>query len=341
MSNKLRVGIAGCGQIARKLHLPAVLRSNKAELTAIYNRRLARCADIAKEHPDVGLYDQYGRFLDESGVQALIICTPNQLHHDMSCAASRRGIHVLVEKPMALSLAEAKSMIDTAGNHEAVLMIAQSQRYVPSYRKARELIRGGLLGRVHQFSCSFAHSGPLAWSPGGKWFTDPELGGPGVVFDLGIHKVDALRYLTGREITRVGAFQPGSGSRESVRNAVAILELDNGSCGTLLASWSTQGKYLDDFLLLGENGSLLVEMERDAALVFYPVRGERIVYDVPRGIPVRDGAWLLEETEEFIECALGERDNPVPGEEGCRALEICLAIDRSARTRRFVELPLR
>jgi UDP-N-acetylglucosamine 3-dehydrogenase len=241
---------------------------------------------------------------------------------------------------MALSLAEARSMIDTARNHEVMLMIGQSQRYVPCYRKAYALIRGGLLGRIRQFSCSFGHSGPLDWSPRGEWFTDPELGGPGVVYDLGIHKADMVRFLTGQEVLRLAAFHSGPPSSESFDQTAAILELDSGATGTLLASWSTQGKVLDDFLLLGEKGSLSIGMEPGAPLVFYPVKGKKTVYEVPDGIPMENGAWLLDETAEFIECALGERSNPIPGEEGYKALEICIAIDRSARTREFAELPI-
>ena len=336
----LRVGVAGCGQIARKLHIPGYVNCPQSELVALYNHRLETVADLRQAYPQAKLYDDYERFLEESGVQAVSVCTPNVLHAGMTIAALERGIHVLVEKPMAVTLAEARAMIEAAGASGATLTVGQTQRYVPCHREARQVIESGALGRLFQVRTYYGHAGPLAWSRRGRWFITADLAGMGVIGDLAVHKADLLRYLTGQEVECVAGFKAAFEIDEVEDNAVAVLQLSGGALATLSASWTTRGGGINDFVLVGEGGSLRIGAEPGAPLVLYRRSGERVAYPVPEGIPESNGVLQIDEVPEFVQAALGERSNPVPGEEGYRALEICVAIDRSARTGELVRLPL-
>lgn len=336
----LRVGIAGCGQFARVLHIPGYVNCPKAQLVALYNHRLDTVADLMEQYPQARIYDDYERFLHASGVQAISVCTPNALHAEMTIAALKRGIHVLVEKPMAVSLAEAQAMIEAAQESGVLLMVGQSQRYVPCYRKAFQIIESGVLGHIFQVRTTLGHSGPLDWSPRGRWFITADLAGMGVMGDLGVHKADLLRYLTGQEVECVAAFKSAFETQEVEDNAVAVLQLSGGTLATLSASWTMKGKMIDDFVLVGEGGSLHIGAEPGSPLVLYKPSGERIAYSVPEGIPRVNGGLQLDEVSEFVQAVLGERPNPIPGAEGYRALEICIAIDQSARTGALVRLPI-
>jgi predicted dehydrogenase len=266
-------------------------------------------------------------------VQAISVCTPNVLHAEMTIAASSRGIHVLVEKPMAVTLAEARAMIEAGRQSGALLMVGQTQRYFPQHRQAFQIVQSGALGRIFQVRTTFGHAGPLDWSPRGRWFITARLAGTGVIGDLGVHKADLLRYLTGQEVERVAAFKAAFELEELEDNAVAVLQLSGGALATLSASWTTRGGSFDDFVLVGEGGSLRVGVEPGAPLVLYRASGGRVVYSLPEEA-------ALAEVAEFVQAVLGARPNPLPGEEGYRALEICVAIDRSARTGKIVRLPL-
>ncbi len=335
----LRTGVAGCGKIARHLHIPGYTNSPKAELVALYNHRRETAVDLIEEYPQAAFYDDYGRFLEESGVQAISICTPNALHAGMTIAALNRGIHVLVDKPMAVTLSEAQAMIDAARESDVILTVGQTQRYYPAHRKAREIIQSGVLGKIFQIRTTFGHGGPLQWSPRGQWFTTSGLAGLGVTGDLAVHKADLLRYLTGQEVESVAAFNANFELPDVEDNVAAVLRLSDGALVTLSASWTMRGGNIDDFIIIGEGGSLRIRAEPDAPLVLYKASGERVEYPTHPGIPLtEDKIWLVAEIPEFVEAVLGERPNPITGEDGYRALEICIAIDQSADTGEIVHL---
>src|SRR5699024_6641194 len=106
------------------------------------------------------------------------------------------GCHVLCEKPMATSSAEAQAMIDAAEKSGRKLMIGHNQRFVASHRKARALIAAGEIGRIYSFRTTFGHGGPEGWSADGKnsWFFDKKRAFIGAMGDLGVHKADLVHY---------------------------------------------------------------------------------------------------------------------------------------------------
>jgi len=221
-----------------------------------------------------------------------------------------------------------------------VLMIGHSQRYIPRYRRAHEVVRSGALGRILQVQASLGHSGPLDWRPLGTWFITPELAGRGVIGDQAVHIADTLRYLTGQEAKTIAAFDASFRHKEVEDNAVAVLRLSAGTLATISTSWTMRGTALDQFVLVGEEGTLRVGSESGCPLVLVTASGERHEYSVPDGIPEVGGALQLDEVPEFVETILGERANPIPPEDGYRALEICIAMERSAQSGQFVQLPL-
>ena len=337
---RFRVGVAGCGQIARVLHIPGYVNDPRSELVAFYNRSAERARDLGAAFPDAAIFDDYDAFLEEGNLQAVSICTPNALHAEMAVKAAEKGIHVLVEKPMAMTLKEARAMIDAAALNRVLLMVGHNHRYLPCYRMARKLLRQGLLGYVYQIKASFAYAGPWRWNPRAHWFYEKELSGSGVVGDLGIHKADMLLYLTEQKVKSIAAFSHTSAPTGMMDNAVVILKLEQGTVASLLLSWTEQGKSLNDFVFTGEKGSLYINAEKDEGLVFCKASGERISYPVEAGIPLRDGAWNIDEIKAFLDGIAGEDAEFIGGEEGYRALEICVGIERAAHSGEVLQLPL-
>lgn len=341
---KLKVGVAGVGQIAKVLHIGEYLASPDCELVAMYNGDLSLCADqVAKYEPrGVRFYDDLEAFL-ASGVEAISVCERNFLHAEVSIKALQAGVHVLCEKPMALTLADAQAMIDAAAAGGRVLMIDQSQRYAPAHKVAKEVLDSGLLGRIYHIQTTFAHPGPEGWSKTSAWFFNKSISGFGPLADLGVHKCDLVRYLTGLEATRIIAHKATlekSGTVED--NSQALVQFTGGALGTINTSWTCHGSEDNSFTAFCEHGVLRVSVEPDAPVVVYHKSPKgKTSFAVPALADNTQETWSLGVIQGFVDAILGRAANPIPGIEGYRALEWVVAMEQSIETGTWVELPLK
>ncbi len=173
------------------------------------------------------------------------VCTPNFLHAPVTIAALQAGKHVLCEKPMATSAAEAAAMNAAAKASGKVLMIGQNQRLAPSHVRAKQMLHSGVLGRVISFRTNFAHPGPEGWSIEGVggWFFQKEQAFVGAMGDLGVHKADLIRWLLGEEIVEVAAFVDALAGKVNSTvddNAICLFRMAGGAIGSMTVSWSHQ-----------------------------------------------------------------------------------------------------
>jgi predicted dehydrogenase len=344
MSEKLKVGVAGVGQIAKVLHIGEYLDSPDCELIAMYNQNLEFCKDVMAELEPKGVkfYDDLDAFL-ASGVQAISVCERNHLHAPVSIKALEAGVHVLCEKPMALTLPEAKQMIETAKAQGLTLMIDQSQRYSKPHQKAREILQSGKLGKSYHIQTTVAHPGPEGWSKTSGWFFNKSISGFGPLADLGVHKCDLVRYLTGLEATKIIAQKTTLEKQGDVEdNSQALVQFNNGALGTINTSWTCHGTEDNSFSAFCENGVLRLSVEPGAPVVVYHKDSkEREVFDVGEIVANTETKWTLGVIQDFVDAILGRKPNPIPGEEGYKALEMVIAMEQSVETGQWVELPLK
>ncbi|WP_142388719.1 Gfo/Idh/MocA family protein, partial [Bacillus thuringiensis] len=204
--NILKVGVIGCGSIAQYRHLPEYQANPYVQIVAVCDSNKQRAKEIANKY-GVNMYTDFNELINCEELDAVSVCTPNDLHASISIAALQSGIHVLCEKPMATSKKDAKKMIDAAEKNGKKLMIGHNQRFVASHQKAKQLIENGEIGKIYSFRTAFGHSGPENWSVDGKesWFFKKDEAFLGAMGDLGVHKADLIRYILNEEITEVGA----------------------------------------------------------------------------------------------------------------------------------------
>ena len=146
--------------------------------------------------------------LSNPEIDAVSVCTANSTHRDVTISALRHGKHVLCEKPMAATLEECNDMADAARTEGKWLMIAHNQRFCTTHKRAKELLEAGAIGRPLSFCTTFGHSGPDNWSIDAgtsNWFFDKAKSCFGVVADLGVHKIDLVRYLLGCDVAEISA----------------------------------------------------------------------------------------------------------------------------------------
>jgi len=343
MSKKLKVGVAGAGQIAKVLHIHEYAESPDCELVAIYNENLDYCQDVIAEYQPQGVkfYDNLDEFL-ACGVEAISVCERNHLHAPVSIKALEAGVHVLCEKPMALNLEDAQAMIDAAKKAGKVLMIDQSQRYSPAHKKAKAVIDSGVLGKIYHLQTTFAHPGPEGWSKTSEWFFNKSIAGFGPLADLGVHKCDLVRWLTGLEATKIIAHKATLEKPGTVEdNSQALVQFDNGALGTISTSWTCHGTEDNSLTLFCEKGVLRLNYEADSIVVYDKLNGGRAVYDAGAIQSNDQDKWYLGVIQGFVDAILGRADVPVPAIDGYKALEMVVAMEQSIETGGWVDLPLR
>jgi len=340
--NKLRVGVIGCGSIAQHRHLPEYKVNKNVELAAVCDTHQGRVNEVAEKY-SVAAFTSYEELLSSGTVDAVSVCTSNNLHAPISIAALEAGLHVLCEKPMATSKQEAEAMIAAEKKSGKKLMIAHNQRFVPSHQKARQLIQSGEIGKIYSFRTTFGHGGPENWSVEGKdgWFFQKEKAFVGAMGDLGVHKTDLLRYVLGEEVVEVGSFV-GTSAKDFADvddNAVCILKTESGIIGTLAASWTYVSREDNSTIIYGEKAILRLEDDPISSLVVQYANGEVVKYEL-RKIQSNEagGQNNSHVIGKFVDSVLLDQEPPVPGEEGLKSLEVILAALESNETKQIVRV---
>ncbi|WP_066067049.1 Gfo/Idh/MocA family protein [Neobacillus soli] len=339
---KLRVGVIGCGSIAQHRHLPEYKLNQKVELTAVCDIHEDRVNEIAEKY-GVAAFTSFKALLSSGMVDAVSVCTSNDLHAPVSIAALEAGIHVLCEKPMATSKQEAEAMIAAAEKSGKKLMIAHNQRFVPSHQKARQLLQSGEIGKIYSFRTTFGHGGPENWSVEGKdgWFFQKEKAFVGAMGDLGVHKADLLRFLLDEDVVEVGSFVETSAKdfANVDDNAVCILKTESGIIGTLAASWAYVSREDNSTIIYGEKAILRLEDDPLHSLVVQYVNGEVVKYELGRIQSNEAGGQNTSQVvEKFVDSILLDQVPPVPGEEGMKSLAVILAALESNQTKQIVRV---
>jgi predicted dehydrogenase len=186
-----RVALFGCGWI-QDFHARGVL-DHGDQVIAVTNHREASARGFAERYGIDRVTTDWEALAADPEVEAAVVATPNALHAPQAIALLRHGKHVMVEKPMATSVAECDDMIAASRDGGAFLMVAHCWRFRDEVIAMRDRIATGVLGEIVKTRGYGVHAG---WGPSG-WFTDPELAGGGALVDMGVHAIDTARFLLG------------------------------------------------------------------------------------------------------------------------------------------------
>ena len=202
----VRWGIVGCGWVARDYVAPAMAAGSTARLVAVCDPDASALSRIAHETVGVARHAALEDFLATPGLEAVYVATPNHLHRSVVEAAARAGKHVLCEKPMATSLADAEAMVAACQENGVRYATAFDQRFQARHRRLRELVRAGRLGEITAVRVHYACWTPADWSPPtaegthDNWRVDPARAGGGAFIDLAPHGLDLAQVLLGEPL---------------------------------------------------------------------------------------------------------------------------------------------
>lgn len=256
----LSLGLLGAGNIWNQHKIAFQARPDLLRLAAVFDPVAANATRAVVEFPGAITCATAGELLSHAGLDAVLILTTHAQHHPLALAALRTGCHVLVEKPMACTLAAAEEMAAAAHAARRVLMVGQCQRYDASYAGIRRLIQSGEIGRIHAIRFD-SMQGLVANDllPSSHWLCDGAAAGGGIVISVSVHRIDLCRYLAG-EVQRVSALTRTATShfRNGAEDfACALLDFTNGAIGEMFATYAGfRMPYGEGLMIFGEHGTI-------------------------------------------------------------------------------------
>ena len=236
-----KIAFAGTGYIS-KIHAQAAQKLPDVALSAVVNHRPESMAAFADGLNIPRQYATIETLLHDGGVDAISINTPNYLHAPQAIAALEAGVHVMVEKPMAMNATEARAMVDAAEKSGVLLMVAHCWRFDTEVLWLKEHADAGKLGRIVRTKSYGVHAN---WGPGG-WFTQKLYAGGGALADMGIHALDTTRFLLDDPLplsvyAQVGIhykdFIPQGRLADVDDTGIIIVNWDNGVSSYVESGW--------------------------------------------------------------------------------------------------------
>jgi UDP-N-acetyl-2-amino-2-deoxyglucuronate dehydrogenase len=313
---RLNVAIVGAGAIAQR-NAREAKASGVAEISGVFdvNSQVARdLADALGSRP----VERFEDILEDDKTDAILLSVPHHLHRPMAVAAAEHGKHVLVEKPLANTLAEAEDILRACRENDVMLTVNYSFRFLPKYQMARQLVEEGALGEiagaqllVHQFKDKGYWTGARSNSPD-DWRASKEKCGGGYLIMNVCHVLDYMYYIMNMRAERVYAEYATRSSPAEVEDIVtATFTMENGAVGSISASSIMRGMEQAEQRVWGTNGSLLLT---DSTLEFYstrPILGKRPgrLHKVKKFPNV---SWTAEWVKDFV-AAVGHGTPPTVG----------------------------
>jgi len=346
MSRNIRWGVIGSGGIARRRTIPeGILRASNAELTAVFDIDAQVNAEVAKKF-DAKQTASVDELLN-ADVDAVYVATPAHLHADQVRACARAVKHVLCEKPLGMTVAEAEEMIELCKQMGVKLGCAFMMRFAAQHAEALRLIKDGKLGTP-----TYARAQLSCWYPPieGAWRQDPATGGGGSLIDMGGHCIDLLEMFFGK-VARVSCFIHNTvHDYKSEDSAIAMLFFENGALGTVDTFFCIPDNSSKNVLeLYGSRGSILAkgtigQGPADEMVAFLEQDGKD--YDARQLRTEGQGLIIAPEPvntyqaeiEEFSQAIIDDRAPLIGGELGLRSQKVLAACYKSAKLGKVIEV---
>lgn len=345
----MRYALIGCGRISPN-HLAAA-QANTLEIVGLCDIDAAMLEDkmlkFKLDASKVAQYDDYQLMLDEQKPELVSICTESGKHAAIALDCIRRGINIIVEKPIALSIEDADAIIEEARKHNVKVCACHQNRFNKSVVKIREAMDQRRFGRL------FYGTAHIRWNRGHEYYDRASWRGTweqdgGALMNQCIHNIDLLRWMMGNEVTEVFAYTDKLNHPyiEAEDLGIALIRFANGSYGIIEGTTDTYPKNLEETLyLFGEKGTVkaggqsvnIIEEWRFADMLDDAEEVKATYHENPPNVYGFGHTPLF---ADVIEAIRTDRQPKVTAEDGKRALELVLAIYKSAAEGRPVKLPL-
>ena len=337
----LGIAIAGSGMVAG-VHASAIQEIQEAKLIGVWSYFAEEIQTFSDQYHTQG-YQTYEALLKDPAIQAVIICLPSGYHAEYGMKAAALGKHVIVEKPIDISIAKARGLIEACRKKQVKLSVIFQNRFTSAAQKVKKAIDQGLLGRL------------ILGDAYAKWYRSPEyyksnpwrgtklIDGGGALMMQAIHTIDLLQWLMGGVKSVNGSVRTSVHRIESEDLGVATVEYHNGAIGVIEGATAIRPGFKDRIEIHGEKGSIILE---GGNIREWKVEGcneadyvdeEKVVYGATNS-PAISHVNHKAQLQDVINAILGDREPLVNGEEGLKTLQIVLGIYESSEKKRRVDL---
>lgn len=377
VQQNVRIGVLGCGSVADTAHFPSIQRLDQASLVATCDLDPARAEEAAQRWGADRHYTNLSEMIEKAeDLDALIVATPNALHREHAVAAAQAGLHLLVEKPLAVTNAEAWDIVRACAAANVKLMVGCDRRFWMQNMWTKELIEEGVIGTPLMTRASLHehwryYQGMMAKT---DFRRHPELAGGAAVSDIGAHAIDLAIWLVGRRPKRVIGIADRLATDPAFSrcdDAAAIMIEHEGGALTSISCNRFSPVVTQATEIYGTEGTIFTSTDsanpfQSVPMAVYTDRHysfstlpeilrqyrwpqdfwaedtlnasvqSRWVPIIPPRVPNNYARML----ESFVDCIISDSPPPVPGVDGARAVEVMCAVHLSMRTGSWVELPL-
>jgi predicted dehydrogenase len=340
------VGIIGCGKITERASIPNLVNyPDKCKIVCLCDIIDTRAEDLAKKFSlkDVDIVSNWGKLVQRKDIDAVFVNTPNYLHEKMAIGAAVHKKHILVEKPITISVGAADNMIGLARKNKVFLMVEQTQRFDPVHQAAKKVLDSGILGKIHNIRGRIGHAGPEYWSEGKSgWYYEKEKSGGGCMVDIGVHIADLVRWFKVKKIVEVFARIQTLEKKIPVDdNATVLLKFEDGTKGEFECSWTTRPYEVLTYVY-AEKGKMTTAIgTKQPVIVTLAKTGEgedpncTLKEEYPALGP--GGGWE-NAVHYFIDCVIAGKEPFASGEEGRETIKVILAAYESDKKGKWIKV---
>ncbi len=376
MAKEVRMGVLGCGSIAEIAHFPSIKRCPEATLSAVCDCEAAVAEAAAKKWGASQWYTDYRDMFSKSKLDAVVIATPNNVHRNQAVCAAKAGVHVIVEKPLAVTNEEAWDIVNACRKARVKLMVGCDRRFWTHNQWAKELIEQGVIGNLLMSRASlhehwFNYQNHVART---KFRLDCKVAGGAAINDTGAHVIDLLTWLNGTKVKRAVGVAKKLAMPDSYTlcddTALVMMEFENGAYGTISCNrFSPAVNQATE--LCGTEGTIFTATDATNPFQTWPMAvytSKKYTVDTLPKI-LKDFRWpelfwvedIIDEhvrnrwvpicpprspnnydrmTAHYLDCIINNKEPLVSGEDGARAIEVMCAALLSMETGGWVDLPL-
>lgn len=345
---KIKWGVIGCGGIADRRTLPGMMLADNAELIAVMDTNKTLAENCKEKYSAKYAFDNIEELLAIDEIQAVYIASPVFCHKEQAFAAAKAKKHILLEKPMGLTVAESQEIVDFCKKEGVKLSTGLMMRYHSFHQKMKELISEGKIGEIVSMRAQLT-----CWYPDMEncWRQNKKLSGGGALMDMGIHCADLLQYISGLEAKEVCAFAgTQTFSYDADDSGMLLMKMNNGAIGMVDANFNIPDEAAKCKMeFYGTKGSMMAEgtiSQIEAGSVEVFMSDDSKGYDAAQerselkavNLEVEFGNMYTKEVEAFGNAIINDTEPVITAESGVAVQNIIEKAYASSESKKFMTL---